>query len=251
MASVYFDDTPVSESKATALSPISPLRTLLLESVKTLESRRDTASIRDKVLSLMFAITPADSAAVLNDDSFSGGNRVQADEPVRVRRGIIEQAKKEGTGILWNDPPHSIICVPMEAFDNPMGVIYAEASNPGEPLNNIHLNLLSGVAGMAAIAFELASQIEQLQAENETLQNDLDAHHELVGNTPVMAELINIIAKAAPTNSTVLIQGESGTGKELVARALHRNSKRSARPFIPINCAALTESLLETELVRT
>ena len=136
----------------------------------------------------------------------------------------------------------------MEAFDNPIGVIYAEASNPGEPLNNIHLNLLSGVGAIGAIAFQLASHIEQLQAEYEALQKNLDAHHELVGNTPVMAELINIIAKAAPTNSTVLIQGESGTGKELVARALHRNSKRSARPFIPINCAALTESLLETEL---
>src|SRR5437773_163519 len=146
MSSVEFDDTPVMESKATALSPVSPLRMLLLESVKALGNLRDTASIRETVLSLIFSITPADSAAVLMHDSMLGATRGLENGAVRVKRGIMEQAKRQGAGILWNDPPASVICVPMEAFDNPMGVIYAEASNPDEPLNNIHLNLLSGVA---------------------------------------------------------------------------------------------------------
>ena len=76
----------------------------------------------------------------------------------------------------------------------------------------------------------------------------LNVRHEMVGESPAMLELIRFIAKAAPTNSTVLIQGESGTGKELVARALHRNSLRREGPFVAVNCAALPEALLESEL---
>jgi two-component system response regulator HydG len=70
----------------------------------------------------------------------------------------------------------------------------------------------------------------------------------LVGRSAPMRELTTLIARVAPTDATVLIQGESGTGKELVARALHAQSLRKARPFVPVNCAAITESLLESEL---
>ncbi len=72
--------------------------------------------------------------------------------------------------------------------------------------------------------------------------------HDLVGKSEALANVTAFIAKAAAADSTVLIHGESGTGKELVARALHRNSKRRGGPFIPVNCAALAEGLLESEL---
>ncbi|MBI3269869.1 MAG: sigma-54-dependent Fis family transcriptional regulator [Planctomycetes bacterium] len=70
----------------------------------------------------------------------------------------------------------------------------------------------------------------------------------MVGNAPAMREVLEHIRRIAPTEATVLIQGESGTGKELVARALHLGSPRAAEPFIPVNCGAFTESLLESEL---
>ncbi len=72
--------------------------------------------------------------------------------------------------------------------------------------------------------------------------------HDIVGTSAKVRELLELIQRVAPTSSTVLIQGESGTGKELVARALHRNSPRADGPLVAINCAALTESLLESEL---
>src|SRR5207245_2317163 len=70
----------------------------------------------------------------------------------------------------------------------------------------------------------------------------------IIGTSPKMQEVYNLIAKVADTDSTILIQGESGTGKELVARALHFNSTRQHQPFVAINCSALPENLLESEL---
>ena len=97
------------------------------------------------------------------------------------------------------------------------------------------------------VLLSLRNAIEnyQLQQESSALRSQPD---ELVGSSSTMRELRETIAKAAPASATVLIVGESGTGKELVARALHRQSNRSEKPLVQVNCAAIPEELIESEL---
>ena len=88
----------------------------------------------------------------------------------------------------------------------------------------------------------------RLEQENRTLRTKVERKFELVGRAPAMQQLKQIIETAGPTNSRVLIGGENGTGKELVARAIHQHSARVERPFVAVNCAAIPETLIESEL---
>src|SRR5712675_2749720 len=88
----------------------------------------------------------------------------------------------------------------------------------------------------------------RLEAENQALRAKVDAHHTMVGESYGMVQLREQVAMAAPTNGRVLIYGENGTGKELVARTVHALSRRRAAAFIEVNCAAIPEDLIESEL---
>jgi two-component system nitrogen regulation response regulator NtrX len=88
----------------------------------------------------------------------------------------------------------------------------------------------------------------RLEEENRSLRTKVQRKFELVGQSPVMQQLRQLIDTAGPTNSRVLIGGENGTGKELVARAIHLQSARADRPFVAVNCAAIPETLIESEL---
>jgi two-component system nitrogen regulation response regulator NtrX len=89
---------------------------------------------------------------------------------------------------------------------------------------------------------------ERLRDENRSLKRAVEARHQMVGESPVLRGVWDAIKRAAPTNATVLLLGESGAGKELVARAIHRNSLRSRERFVQVNCAAIPEELIESEL---
>ncbi len=97
----------------------------------------------------------------------------------------------------------------------------------------------------------IASEVAELKAENSSLQAELQDKYQfegLVGRSPKMHAILELIKRVAGTGSTILISGKSGTGKELVARAIHYNSGRGDRPFVSINCGALPDNLLESEL---
>ncbi|MCB9058736.1 MAG: sigma-54-dependent Fis family transcriptional regulator [Calditrichae bacterium] len=93
------------------------------------------------------------------------------------------------------------------------------------------------------------SELEKLQQHNLYLNEEISREYpEIIGNSPQMQELFRLIDKVAVEESTIMIEGESGTGKELVARAIHRRSRRAEKPFIRVNCGALNDNLLESEL---
>jgi len=98
------------------------------------------------------------------------------------------------------------------------------------------------------LAVRHALDHRRLEEENQQLRQRLDPQPEIVGESPALRHLREQIAAAAPTNGRVLIRGESGTGKELLARAIHRQSLRAGRPFVAVNCAAIPEELIESEL---
>jgi len=186
------------------------------------------------------------------------------DEPLRVSRTITEQALQEGAAILCNQlstagapPPtesllvsevHALICVPLVVLEKNLGVIYLDTSDASTSFDKHDLQLLTAIAGIAAVALENMQNTEWLKGENRRLNQELNIKHKMVGESQRMRELYQFIAKVAQTNSTVLLHGESGTGKELAARAIHLNSPRAEKPFVAINCATLTETLLESEL---
>ena len=101
-------------------------------------------------------------------------------------------------------------------------------------------------------AFEEVKRLrDQLRDENQVLREEIDhafMFEEIVGSSPVLRTVLSSITKVAPTDSTVLIVGETGTGKELIARAIHRHSRRSERVFVSVNCAAIPPSLIASEL---
>ena len=149
----------------------------------------------------------------------------------------------------------SIICAPIRREDRLFGLIQLYSTNPDNRLEADDSEFVLAVADQLAIALEgiqernrLTSILERRENENKSLRDMLKIETELVGDSDSIRRLREKILRVAPTGATVLIRGESGVGKELVARAIHEHSGRTNGPFITMNCAALSESLLESEL---
>ena len=244
----------------------------LLKISAAINSVRNVESVQRQVLESLFEITPAARGAVLlmgeNVEDFVslfGQDRLgRTDEPVQVSRTIVRQVLKDGMALLSNDVAaeeglaqaeslraseiHSVLCAPLILLEKPLGAIYLDASDPAARFDENHLQLVTAVASLAAVAMDRARHLEQMEREVKGLREDLNLMHNMIGESARMRDVYQLIARVAPTDSTVLIRGESGTGKELVARAIHQSSRRADRPFVAINCAALAETLLESEL---
>lgn len=149
----------------------------------------------------------------------------------------------------------SIICAPIRTPDRLLGLIQLYSTNPDNRLQADDAEFTLAVADQLAGALEnlkersrLAAGLARFEMENKTLREQLLIETELVGDSDSIRRLRERILRIAPTGATVLIRGESGVGKELVARAIHQHSNRADAPFVTMNCAALSESLLESEL---
>lgn len=142
----------------------------------------------------------------------------------------------------------SLICAPAIQQERVVALIHLYCTDPHKSLGNDDLEFTIAVARHFALVMGQMQRQESLSAENRSLREQLQVETELVGESDAIKAVYEQIGRVAPTNATVLIRGESGAGKELVARAIHSNSLRAEGPFICLNCAAITETLLESEL---
>jgi Nif-specific regulatory protein len=247
---------------------------VLVRISKAVNSVRGLEALEKQILESILEIAPADRAAILLCDrglenleecSVFGWDRRSGPNPtVQVSRTIVSQVLKDGVAMLCNDLPateafaetesvavrhiRSVLAVPLEVFDRILGVIYLDASDPEARFDSDHLQLLTAIGSLAAFALDNARRMDWLEEENRRLQAEMNVEHNMVGESQRMREVYQFISRVAKMDSTVLIAGESGTGKELVARAVHQNSSRANKPCVAINCAALAETLLESEL---
>ncbi|HUE01324.1 MAG TPA: sigma 54-interacting transcriptional regulator [Bryobacteraceae bacterium] len=222
---------------------------------------RGTGEIAQHLLACIFEAIPAERGAVVlfdpgRDDPAFAYSRDRDGMPnavARVDSSIVAQVRHEGIAVLAGSPQPDgsracVLAAPIKSQDTILGVIYLEATAPRVAFDDEHLQLAAAIGGILGAPFENARRLEWLESENRRLQEVADIEHDMVGGGPRMREIFQFVGKVAPTGSTVLIRGESGSGKELVARAIHRNSPRAGQRFLAINCAALTETLLESEL---
>lgn len=195
---------------------------------------------------------------------FRGKGREEVDEKVHISRTIIEEVAEEGKAILsantlsderFRDKQSvigeeivSVVAAPIRASGKTAGVIYADRRGPKPAFTEADLQLLVAATRPAGALLVKLHAEEELRRENRNLFRSIAETKKIIGQSRPIEEILEFIRRSAPTPMTVLIEGETGTGKELVASAIHYSSPRRGRPFIAINCAALPENLVESEL---
>lgn len=245
---------------------------ILLDFSHSVNSVQGLAALQDKTLEALLSIVPADQAAILLTDDgtleFSSvvgrHRRLGPNQPIHASQTILKRVLHDNVSVLSDDVQsddsyreaesllerrvHSALAVPLEVQGKVLGAMYLDATSPGVRFDSDALQLVATLGNITALAIENARHMERLGGENRRLAEELNLRHNMVGESKAMREVYEFVSRVAVRDSTVLIFGESGTGKELVARAIHMNSQRAAKPFVAINCAAITETLLESEL---
>lgn len=257
---------------ADALAYMAHDFSVLMDISLKISTIKGVRALQQHLLERVFEVVPADCGAILLvgegpeefESKFGIDRHNGQGKDVRVSMTIARQVLLEGVAILSNNVLEtgefgasqsivssriqSLLCVPIVMLDKPIGVIYLDTQNPNVRFDKSQMQMIIAIANIAAGVLSNALHAERLESENRHLHTVINLQHDMVGDSERMLELYQIIAKIAPTDITVLISGESGTGKELAARAIHKNSQRAKRPFVALNCAALAESLLDSEL---
>jgi transcriptional regulator with GAF, ATPase, and Fis domain len=187
---------------------------------------------------------------------------------VKMDEGIAGWVVKNNRSLIVNDPQsdprysrvvqqstgyntRNMLAIPMRVKDECIGVIEILNKKDDREFSLSDLEVLEILANQAAIAYQNARHLQRSQDEIVVLQDQIATdrgYHTMIARSPVILEKLDIVERVAKSDSSVLILGESGVGKELFAEQLHLKSDRSTGPFIRVNCAALPEGLLESEL---
>ncbi len=197
--------------------------------------------------------------------AWSGAEAAFAADAAKVPAShtVVERARSENLAVLMADPSAdpqlaaaksievnriaTALAAPISSGGRAVGVLYADRLGRAVPFAPEDLELAGAAALLAAGSLSGAAELARARAEIGRLSGELGLG-EMLGESPAMKEVRRLIAQAGPTDAAVLVTGESGTGKELVARAIHAASRRAGEPFEVVNCAALAENLIESEL---
>ncbi|MBX3462086.1 MAG: sigma-54-dependent Fis family transcriptional regulator [Planctomycetes bacterium] len=247
-------------------SPVGSWYRTFMEMADHLEGLKSPAQMVPAAMAAILRATGADRVHVLldldQDDQAYFMSRPEDRRPFRVSRSLVEQVRDSGrvvhVPVAASDPVartfHSVrsegisaaVALPIQALGKNLGVIYADCTRDGAQLTAEDLQRVAFCGRILATA--LGNRVLVRSLLDRPAPGGQARHWALETGSPACAEFVQRVELYAPADYTVLLRGETGTGKEVVARALHELSRRSKGPFVPVNCAAIPEQLMESML---
>lgn len=238
----------------------------LYELASHLENETDLESLLQIIIDSITKIIDAEYGILelIDDDgkakAFKNSGQNDNSFILEMKEKVLETSIKSGSSIIMNNlivaeangnkgKFASVMCLPLKSDDAIIGIIflgvYRKSFTGGETelIEELEPRISRAIANN--IKYGLLVESRQKMLAELRANYDFD---EVIGDSPQIATLLSIVADIADSNTAILIEGESGTGKEVIAKAIHKNSSRRDKPFIPINCSAIPENLLESEL---
>ncbi|MBK7072655.1 MAG: sigma 54-interacting transcriptional regulator [Myxococcales bacterium] len=268
------DEAPPAEDEAAQTVADLDAYGKLYDFSEKLMQKRELGELLDTLMDLVIEITSADKGflILMEGDTFdvkiARNLRKEniADAVSQLSDSIVAKVVASRRPVIISDAMHdtefaaaksvmqlrlsSVICVPLLDRGRLLGIIYVGNDSIVDLFQEATMRVLTVFAAQASLIVANALLLNELQVDNKKLAERLEAVRfgEIVGTSPPMQAVYRKVEKIAPTDISVLITGETGTGKELIAREIHTRSPRAGKPFVTINCGAIPENLLESEL---
>ena len=231
----------------------------LVGSAEACNEASDAADLCRRLLDDSFEMIPAVRGAILLS-SRHGKPEPQnflseiyrqrnVDGPVRFTpsRMILSEVYQRGQPVIRNEVTPTL-CLPLRVSGAMRGVIYLEGADPRRGFEPEHLLYAKGLAAFTGMAIRVSGEHKSMQDHIDVFKRKLKFDYRMIGESKPIKAVYEQMIQVAPYDSAVLILGETGTGKELIAHGIHALSLRRGNPFVTVNCAAIVESLLQSEL---